>query len=110
MDAITQEKVRRAMVELGIDLGHEGHRPVNINRARATLDRLERELSLLSSSVSMLSIDPRTASILEDAGIETVAQLRRLSDLDLMAIPLLSTGRLHEVRSALAAFDDSRNR
>ena len=108
MDAITQEKVRRAMVELGIDLGHEGHRPVNINRARATLDRLERDLGLKADSVSMLLIETRTATVLEDAGIETVTQLRALSDLDLMAIPLLSTVRLHEVRSALAAFDSSK--
>jgi DNA-directed RNA polymerase alpha subunit len=108
MDEITREKVRRAMVELGIDLGHDGNRPVNINRARATLDRLERDLGLKTDSVSLLRIETRTASVLEDAGIETVEQLRALTDLELLAIPLLRGARLYEVKSALVAFDESR--
>lgn len=108
MDEITREKVRRAMVELGIDLGHEGSRPVNVHRARATLDRLERDLGLRSDSVSMLKIETRTVTILEDAGVETVEQLRALTDLELLSIPFLRGGRFYEVRSALVAYDESR--
>ena len=105
MDDISREKIRRAMVKLGIALD-ASQMVVQIDRARAVLDELERELGQASDSVSLLSISSQTVDYLEKAGVETVEQLRGLSDLDLLSIEKMGPGRVHEVRSALVVWDE----
>ena len=104
VDEIGREKVRRAMIKLGIAL--DARQTVDINRARKVLDDLERELGQASDSVSLLSISCQTVDYLEKAGVETVEQLRGLSDLDLLSIDRMGPGRVHEVRSALVVWDE----
>jgi hypothetical protein len=105
VDEIGREKVRRAMVKLGIALDPR-QQAVDVNRARRVLDELERELGQASDSVSLLSLSSQTVDYLEKAGVETVEQLRGLSDLDLLAIDRMGPGRVHEVRSALVVWDE----
>ena len=106
MDEIGREKVRRAMIKLGIALDPR-QQAVDINRARKVLDDLERELGQASDSVSLLSISCQTVDYLEKAGVETVEQLRALSDIDLLSIDRMGPGRVHEVRSALVVWDEA---
>jgi DNA-directed RNA polymerase alpha subunit len=106
VDEIGREKVRRAMIKLGIALDPR-QQAVDINRARKVLDDLERELGQASDSVSLLSISCQTVDYLEKAGVETVEQLRALSDIDLLSIDRMGPGRVHEVRSALVVWDEA---
>ena len=105
MDEIGREKVRRAMIKLGIALDTR-QQTVDINRARRVLDDLQKELGQASDSVSLLAISSQTVDYLEKAGVETVEQLRALSDIDLLSIDRMGPGRVHEVRSALIMWEE----
>jgi DNA-directed RNA polymerase alpha subunit len=105
VDDIAREKIRRAMVKLGIALDAR-QQAVDINRARRVLDDLQKELGQASDSVSLLSLSSQTVDYLEKAGVETVEQLRALSDVDLLSIDRMGPGRVHEVRSALVVWDE----
>jgi hypothetical protein len=105
VDDIAREKIRRAMVKLGIALDPR-QQTVDINRARRVLDDLQKELGQASDSVSLLAISSQTVDYLEKAGVETVEQLRALSDIDLLSIDRMGPGRVHEVRSALIMWEE----
>lgn len=94
------------MIRLGVALGYVEGRRVNIPRARAVLDELERELAQGLDSVTMLSLSAQTSGYLETAGIITIGHLRLLTDIELMSLPGMGTARLHEVRVALMSHDE----
>ena len=53
------------------------------------------------TSISMLSLGYRSKNILMAEGIETVEQLMKLSDMELLKMPNLGRNSLNEIRNAI---------
>ncbi len=53
------------------------------------------------TSISMLGLGYRSKNILMAEGIETVEQLMKLSDMELLKMPNLGRNSLNEIRNAL---------
>lgn len=55
------------------------------------------------TSISMLGLGYRSKNILMAEGIETVEQLMKLSDMELLKMPNLGRNSLNEIRDALTS-------